>query len=89
MYIPVAYSRSVVANIQVGVWLCAIIIIVDVVVLRFEVRVCIILYLLHTQCMMVGMTMHVPLLRIHHQKSRYLYELFYKRRAISRGEFKL
>ena len=24
--------------------------------------------------------------RIHHQKSRYVYELFYKRKAISRGK---
>jgi G10 protein len=27
-----------------------------------------------------------PIFRIHHQKSRYIYDLFYKRRAISRGE---
>ena len=26
------------------------------------------------------------LFRIHHQKSRYVYELFYKRKAISRGK---
>lgn len=26
-----------------------------------------------------------PIYRIHHQKSRYVYELFYKRKAISRG----
>jgi hypothetical protein len=30
---------------------------------------------------------HVSLIyRIHHQKSRYVYELFYKRKAISRGK---
>jgi len=26
-----------------------------------------------------------PIFRIHHQRSRYIYDLFYKRRAISRG----
>jgi len=26
-----------------------------------------------------------PIFRIHHQKSRYIFDLFYKRRAISRG----
>jgi len=26
-----------------------------------------------------------PIFRIHHQRSRYIFDLFYKRRAISRG----
>lgn len=28
-----------------------------------------------------------PIFKIHHQKSRYIYDLFYRRKAISRGEF--
>lgn len=27
-----------------------------------------------------------PIFRIHHQKTRYIFDLFYKRKAISRGE---
>lgn len=27
-----------------------------------------------------------PIFRIHHQRSRYIYDLFYRRKAISRGE---
>ena len=27
-----------------------------------------------------------PIFRIHHQKSRYIFDLFYKRKAISRGK---
>jgi hypothetical protein len=26
-----------------------------------------------------------PIFRLHHQKSRYIYDLFYRRKAISRG----
>jgi bud site selection protein 31 len=28
-----------------------------------------------------------PIFKIHHQKSRYIYDLFYRRKAISRGEY--
>ena len=28
-----------------------------------------------------------PIFKIHHQRSRYIFDLFYKRKAISRGEF--
>jgi bud site selection protein 31 len=28
-----------------------------------------------------------PIFKIHHQRSRYIYDLFYRRRAISRGKF--
>lgn len=30
-----------------------------------------------------------PIFKIHHQKSRYIYDLFYRRKAISRGKFPL
>lgn len=28
-----------------------------------------------------------PIFRIHHQKTRYIFDLFYKRKAISRGNW--
>jgi bud site selection protein 31 len=28
-----------------------------------------------------------PIYRVHHQKSRYIFDLFYRRRAISRGQW--
>lgn len=28
-----------------------------------------------------------PIFKIHHQRSRYIYDLFYKRKAISRGTY--
>ena len=28
-----------------------------------------------------------PIFRLHHQRSRYIYDLFYRRKAISRGNF--
>lgn len=36
-------------------------------------------------CVYVLEMFMTPIYRIHHQKSRYVYELFYKRKAISRG----
>ena len=33
-----------------------------------------------------GITLVFLLFRIHHQRSRYIYDLFYKRKAISRGQ---
>ena len=28
-----------------------------------------------------------PILKIHHQRTRYIYDMFYKRKAISRGRY--